>query len=155
MIFGIYPCTSHTSKFWKMYMITCSNFMMIIKPWCTSPEEFKYFSKWQPTYENCFLPKIHKRLFDVTGRPVISICGKPTEKMSECFDYQLKSIAHSARSYIRDYKFKVQLSGLSLLFNAHVFLWIGWRQSFLGNILTIHSLLGLMGRMNFIRFLNV
>ena len=30
-----------------------------------------------------FLPKIHKRFFNVPGRPVISDCGTPTEKASE------------------------------------------------------------------------
>lgn len=29
------------------------------------------------------LPKNHKRLFDVPGRPVISNCGAATEKVSE------------------------------------------------------------------------
>ena len=30
-----------------------------------------------------FLPKIHKRLSNVPGKPVISNCGTPTEKVSE------------------------------------------------------------------------
>ena len=38
------------------------------------------------------LPKIHKRLYDVPGRPVISNCGTPTEKVSEFLDNQLKPI---------------------------------------------------------------
>ena len=29
------------------------------------------------------IPKIHKRLYDVPGKPVISNCGTPTEKVSE------------------------------------------------------------------------
>ena len=36
------------------------------------------------------LPKMHERLQDVLGRPVISNCGTPTEKMSEFLDYHLK-----------------------------------------------------------------
>ena len=32
------------------------------------------------------LPKIHKRLYDVPGRPVISNCGTPTEKASKFLD---------------------------------------------------------------------
>ena len=36
------------------------------------------------------LPKIHKRLHGVPGRPVISTCGSPTEKISEFLDTQLK-----------------------------------------------------------------
>ena len=39
-----------------------------------------------------FLPKIHKRLFNVPGRPVISNCETPTEKASEFLDYHLKAV---------------------------------------------------------------
>ena len=38
------------------------------------------------------LPKIHKRLFDVPGRSVISNCGTPTEKYSELLDHHLKKV---------------------------------------------------------------
>ena len=38
------------------------------------------------------LPKIHKRLYDVPGRPVISNCGTRTEKVSEYLDTQLKEV---------------------------------------------------------------
>ena len=38
------------------------------------------------------LPKIHKRLYNVPGRPVISNCGTPTEKASEFLDNRLKPI---------------------------------------------------------------
>ena len=48
------------------------------------------------------LPKIHKRLSDVTGRPVISNCGMPTEKVSEFLDYHLKPVMQDGKSYIRD-----------------------------------------------------
>ena len=69
-------------------------------------KELKYF-----TYEYkkaCnlgkmyLLPKIHKRLSDVPGRPVISNCGMPTEKVSEFLDYQLKPVIQNGKSYIRD-----------------------------------------------------
>ena len=69
-------------------------------------KELKYF-----TYEYkkaCnlgkmyLLPKIHKRLSDVPGRPVISNCGMPTEKVSEFLDYQLKPVMQNGKSYIRD-----------------------------------------------------
>ena len=48
------------------------------------------------------LPKIHKRLESVPGRPVISNCGTPTEKVSEFLDYHLKPTMQSAKSYIKD-----------------------------------------------------
>ena len=48
------------------------------------------------------LPKIHKRLYDVPGRPVISNCGTPTEKASEFLDNQLKEVMQNGWSYIKD-----------------------------------------------------
>ena len=48
------------------------------------------------------LPKVHKRLSDVPGRPVISNCGMPTEKVFEILDYHFKPVMQNGRSYIRD-----------------------------------------------------
>ena len=48
------------------------------------------------------LPKIHKRLHDVPGRPVISNCGTPTEKVSEFLDNQPKPPMREGMSYIKD-----------------------------------------------------
>ena len=48
------------------------------------------------------LPKIHKRLFNRPGRPVISNCGTPTEKVSEFLDHHLKPVMQKGLSYIRD-----------------------------------------------------
>ena len=48
------------------------------------------------------LPKSHKRLFNVHGRPVISNCGTPTEKVSEFLDHHLKPVMQKGLSYIRD-----------------------------------------------------
>ena len=50
----------------------------------------------------CFLPKIHKKLFNVPGRPVIFNCGTPTEKSSEFLDYHLKPVMQRSWSYIED-----------------------------------------------------
>ena len=49
-----------------------------------------------------FLPKIHKRLFNVPGRPVISNCGAATEKVSEFVDHHLKPIMQQSETYLRD-----------------------------------------------------
>ena len=38
------------------------------------------------------LRKIHKRLYNVPGRPVTSNCGTPTKKASEFLENNLKSI---------------------------------------------------------------
>ena len=48
------------------------------------------------------LPKIHKRLQDVLGRPVISNCGTPTEKVSEFLDYYLKPVMQAGKSCVKD-----------------------------------------------------
>ena len=50
------------------------------------------------------LPKIHKRLYNVPGRPVISNCGTPTGKVSEFLDHHLKPIMQEGWSYIKDTK---------------------------------------------------
>ncbi|CAB4028918.1 Hypothetical predicted protein, partial [Paramuricea clavata] len=73
---------------------------------CISKDEFKYFS--YDFKNSCalgrlyLLPKIHKRLRNVPGRPVISNCGTPTERASEFLDHHLKPIMKAGKSYIRD-----------------------------------------------------
>ena len=49
-----------------------------------------------------FLAKIHKRLYNVPGRPVISNCGGATEKVSEFLEHHLKPIMQSSETYIKD-----------------------------------------------------
>ena len=46
------------------------------------------------------LPKIHKRLSNVPGRPVISSCGNPTEKVSGFLDH-LQPVMKEGKSYIK------------------------------------------------------
>ena len=48
------------------------------------------------------LPKINKGISQVPGRPVISNCGTPTEKVSEFLDHHLQPIMKQGGSYIRD-----------------------------------------------------
>ena len=50
----------------------------------------------------CLLPKIHKRLANFPGRPVISNFGTPTEKASEILDHHLKPVMEKGKSYIKD-----------------------------------------------------
>ena len=40
-------------------------------------------------------------MYNTSGCPVISNCGKPTDKMLEYLDYQLKPITSAAKSYIK------------------------------------------------------
>ena len=48
------------------------------------------------------LPKIHRRLYDVPGRPVISNSGTPIEKASEFLDNKLKEVMQDRWSYVKD-----------------------------------------------------
>ena len=61
-----------------------------------SEDEFKYFTCNFKKATNLgklhFMPKVHKCLSAVPGRPVIFNCGTPMEKESECLDYILKCI---------------------------------------------------------------
>ena len=47
------------------------------------------------------LPKIHKRLHDVPGRPVISNCGYYTENISSFLDFHLQPLAREVKFYIK------------------------------------------------------
>ena len=48
------------------------------------------------------LPKIHKRLDNPPGRPIVSGNNCPTEKISQFVDFFLKPIVQDTQSYIRD-----------------------------------------------------
>ena len=61
--------------------------------------EFKKATNLDKLY---LLPKTHKRLENVPGRPVTSNCGKFTEKVSEFLDSQLKPVRQSSRSYLKN-----------------------------------------------------
>ena len=69
-------------------------------------KEFKYFrfefKKTCNLGKLYLLPKIHKRLSNVPGRPVISNCGAPREKVSEFLDSNMQPIMIKGWSYIKD-----------------------------------------------------
>ena len=71
-----------------------------------SDKQLKYFTYEYKNVSNLgklyLFPKIHKRLHNVPGRPVISNCGTLTEKASEFLDYHLKPIMQKGKSYIKD-----------------------------------------------------
>ena len=48
------------------------------------------------------LPKIHKGLSDVGGRPVISNCDTATEHVSEYLDFHLNPLVGKTRSFVKD-----------------------------------------------------
>ena len=69
-------------------------------------KELKYFSFEYKKATNLgklyLLPKIHNRLKNVPGGPVISNCGTPTKKVSEFLDHHPKPVMQSGWSYIKD-----------------------------------------------------
>ena len=68
-----------------------------------SHKTLDYFSVNNPKLGRFYLlPKIHKRLHDVPGRPVISNSGFYTENISSFIEYHLKPLAQNVKSYIRD-----------------------------------------------------
>ena len=48
------------------------------------------------------LPKIHKELSDVAGRPVISNCGTATGHISELSDFHLNALVSKSKSFVMD-----------------------------------------------------
>ena len=68
-----------------------------------SAENLEYFFNKDRKFARFYLlPKIHKRLHNVPGRPVISNCGYYTENISSFLDYHLKPLAKKVESYIKD-----------------------------------------------------
>ena len=68
-----------------------------------SHETLDYFSVNNPKLGRFYLlPKIHKRLHDVPGRPVISNSGFYTENIFSFIEYHLKPLVQNVKSYIRD-----------------------------------------------------
>ena len=68
-----------------------------------SDETLDYFLVNNPKLGRFYLlPKIHKRLYNVPGRPVISNSGYYTENISAFLEYHLKPISQKVKSYIKD-----------------------------------------------------
>ena len=91
--------TDLITKSHKMFKHLCSHKLI-------SEKELKYFTYNFKKATNLgklyFLPMIHQRLTAVPGRPVISNCGMPTEKVSEYLLNILKHIMQDSWSYIKD-----------------------------------------------------
>ena len=66
-------------------------------------ETIKYFKVKDPKFAMFYLlPKIHERLNNVPGRPVISNCGYYTENISAFSNFYLQLLAQAVKSYIKD-----------------------------------------------------
>ena len=84
-------------------------------------ENIQYFKVKDPKFASFYLlPKIHKRLYDIPGRPVISNCGYYTENISAILDFHLQPLAQAVKSYIKDTNncFVLYLSYLVISFYA-------------------------------------
>ena len=67
------------------------------------PDTLEFFHVDNPKLGRFYLlPKIHKRLKNVPGRPVISNSGYFTENISAFLDYHLQPLAKEVKSYIKD-----------------------------------------------------
>ena len=68
-----------------------------------SKQTLNYFFVETPRLGRFYLlPKIHKRLSNVPGRPVISISGYFTENISAFVDYHLQPLSKQVRSFVKD-----------------------------------------------------
>ena len=68
-----------------------------------SQDKLNFFLVKDPKFARFYLlPKIHKRLYDVPGRPVISNCAYYTENISSFLDSHLQPLAQMVKSYIKD-----------------------------------------------------
>ena len=68
-----------------------------------SDETLDYFLVNNPKLGRFYLlPKIHKRLHNVPGRPVISNSGFYTENISAFVEHHLKPLAQKVKSYVKD-----------------------------------------------------
>lgn len=66
-------------------------------------ENVQYFEVKDPRFARFYLlPKIHKQLYDVPGRLVISNCGYYTENISALLDFYVKSLAQTVKLYIKE-----------------------------------------------------
>ena len=68
-----------------------------------SQDTLSYFLVKDPKFARFYLlHKIHKRLYDVPERTVISICLFYTKNISSFLDFHLQPLAQKAKSYIKD-----------------------------------------------------
>ena len=66
-------------------------------------DTIKYFMVKDPKFARFYsLPKIHKCLRDVPGRPVISNCNYYTENGSSFLDFHLQPLARGVKSFIKE-----------------------------------------------------
>ena len=68
-----------------------------------SADNLEYFFNKDPKFARFYLlPKIHKRLHNVPGRPVMPNYGYYTKNISSFLDYHLQPLAKNLESHIKD-----------------------------------------------------
>ena len=104
---SIYKDVSFNDKILRDLVETSNKmFLNLKREGSISEKEMKYFVC---NYKNAnnlgkkyFLPKIHKRLSNVPGCPVMSNCVTTTKKVSKFLDYHLKPVMQKSWSYIKE-----------------------------------------------------
>ena len=90
---------NNTKPFMNIILNTLEN---IHKRGDVCTDTLNYFKIQDVRFARFYLPKVHKRLFNVPGRPVISNCGWYAENISSFLDLYLQSIAKKFKSYIKE-----------------------------------------------------
>ena len=87
-----------------------------------SQDTLNYFLVKDPKFARIYLlPKIHKRLYGVLGRPVISNCGFYTENISLFLEFHIQPLAQKVKSYIKDtYHFVRKIKELGQLLEGTI-----------------------------------
>ena len=76
------------------------------------------------------LPEIYKSFFDVSGRPLISNCDRPTEKISHFLVHHFKSVMQEGQSYNKDTgNFLNEIKNISAIPEKAVYSRCGWFSS--------------------------
>ena len=95
--------TSNRRKTQKNKMSMLSLYLKIRDRRDISDTTLDYFLVNNPKLGRFYLlPKIHKRLQNVPGRPVILNSGYYTENISAFLEFHLKPLAQTVKSYIKD-----------------------------------------------------
>ena len=88
-----------------------------------SEQTFRFLSRGgNQTSMFYMLPKIHKNTFPVPGRPIVSSCDRPTEKISMLLDIILQPYVFKTSSYIQDTNdFLYKISNIKMNENDWIF----------------------------------
>ena len=82
--------------------IILNTFENILKRGDVCTDTLNYYLIKDANFAGFYLPKIHKGLYNVPRRPVISNCGYHTENICAFLDFHLQPIAKNVKSYIKD-----------------------------------------------------